>query len=128
MIKYNVWFKNFRIGELYINDEGQYKYVVDMCAVEQAEKDDMILADAKTNQDWSDPIPFFETRIANCKRFGVEDKISYPNSEYYFIKDNGDNWIMSTELCENTALFLFTMLEIQNLDNTSYTNLPLFIY
>ncbi len=37
------------------------------------------------------PIPFFESRIANCKKFGEENEIRYPNSEYYFIKDNHYN-------------------------------------
>lgn len=88
MVKYDVWFKNFCIGKLYINEQGQYKYVVHMDAVEKAEKDDTIFADAKTDRDWGEPIAFFDSRIENCKRFGQEDKISYPNSEYYFIKDN----------------------------------------
>jgi hypothetical protein len=91
MIKYDVWFKNFRVGELFINEAGQHKYVVDMEAVEMAEKDDTIFVDAKTNRDWSEPIPFFESRIANCKKFGEENEIRYPNSEYYFIKDNHYN-------------------------------------
>ncbi|MBR6641629.1 MAG: hypothetical protein IKL08_05510 [Clostridia bacterium] len=56
-----------------------------------AEKDDTLFADAKTNRDWCDPIPFFESRIANCKKFGEENEIRYPNSEYYFIKDNHYN-------------------------------------
>ena len=88
MIKYDVWFKNFCICKLFINEAGQYKYVVFMDAVEKAEEADVIFADAKTERDWGEPIPFFDSRIENCKRFGQEEKVCYPNSEYYFIKDN----------------------------------------
>lgn len=88
MIKYNIWFKKLCIGKLYINEAGQYKYVPDENAIKEAEKSDTIFADAKTERDWGEPINFFDSRIKNCKRFGQEDKVSYPNSDYYFILDN----------------------------------------
>lgn len=88
MIKYDIWFKNFCIGKLYINEAGQYKYVVYQDAVDKVEKAYTILADAKTDRDWGEPIAFFDSRIENCKRFGKEDEVGYPNSDYYFIKDN----------------------------------------
>lgn len=88
MIKYDICFKKLTIGKLFINEQGQYKYVVNADAVAEAEKEDTIFAVVKNNRDWGDPIPFFNERIGNCKKFGQEDKVAYPNSDYYFIKDN----------------------------------------
>lgn len=88
MVKYNVWFKNFCIGKLYINEQGQHKYVVYMDAVEKAERDFEIFVDAKTDRDWGEPIHFFNIRIENCKRFGQVERVEYPNSEYCFIRED----------------------------------------
>ena len=88
MIKYNVYFKDVCIGRLCINTEGQYKYVADRAAISQVEETEAVFVDAKQDRDWGDPIPFFDSRIENCKRFGKVDKVAYPNSNYYFIKDN----------------------------------------
>ncbi len=88
MIKYDIYFKEYCIGKLFINEAGQYKYVANNEAINEAEKEDAIFADVKTDRDWGEPIAFFETRINNCKRFGMVERIEYPNSEYYFIKDN----------------------------------------
>lgn len=90
MIKYNVFYKESRIGKLYINEEGQYKYVADEEAIKVVEATEKvcIYADARNSREWGGPIAFFDSRIENCKRFGETDTIKYPNSEYCFIKDN----------------------------------------
>ncbi len=90
MIKYIIYYKEHSIGELYINKDSQYKYVADEKKIEEVEKteDVCIYADAKKSRDWGEPIAFFDSRIENCKRFGMVDKVKYPNSDYYFIKDN----------------------------------------
>lgn len=90
VIKYNVYYKDVRIGRLYINEEGQYKYVTEAEGIEKIEKaeDIRIIADARNNRDWGAPIAFFDNRIENCKKFGETEKVKYPNSEYCFIKDN----------------------------------------
>lgn len=90
MIKYNVFYKENRIGKLYIDEKGQYKYVADDAAIAETEESEnvYIYADAKNSRDWGEPIAFFDSRIENCKRFGETDTVKYPNSDYYFIKDN----------------------------------------
>lgn len=90
MIKYDVFYKESRIGKLYINEDGQYKYVADEEAIKEVEKEAnvCIYADARNSRDWGEPIAFFDSRIENCKRFGETDVIKYPNSDYYFIKNN----------------------------------------
>ena len=91
MIKYDVYYKDIKIGRIYINEEGKYKYVTVKSAIDQIEKTDKIYIDAKTDRDFGEPIVFFDSRIANCKKFGQEDKVQYPNSDYYFIKDNSSD-------------------------------------
>lgn len=90
MIKYKVYYKDQCIGRLYINEDDQYKYVADEKKIEEVEKNQnvCIYADARNTRDWGEPIAFFDNRIENCKRFGMVDKVKYPNSDYYFIKDN----------------------------------------
>jgi len=93
MLKYTVYYKSQSIGRLYINDQGQYKYVADEKSIEEVEKKEniCIYADARRSRDWGEAIAFFDNRIANCKRFGMEDTVKYPNSDYYFVKDNSGN-------------------------------------
>ena len=92
MIKYNVYYKETRIGILYIDEaeENSYCYVADKKAIEDVEKKEnvLIIADARSDRRFGEPIPFFESRIENCKRFGFEDVVKYPNSDYYFVRDN----------------------------------------
>ena len=92
IIKYNVFYKETRIGKLYINEEGQYKYTADQVAIKEVEDAEnvCIYADARNSRDWGGPIAFFDSRIENCKRFGEVDTVKYPNSDYCFIKDNHD--------------------------------------
>ena len=78
MIKYNVWFKDICIGSLHINEEGQHKYVVNSAAVEEAEKSHTLVAEAKTERDWGEPIEFFDTCV----------NATNPEGDYYFTKDN----------------------------------------
>ena len=90
MVKYNVFYREYHIGNLYINEDNQYKYVVDEKNIEEAENKEnvCIVADVRKTRDWGEPIAFFDNRIENCKRFGQVDMVKYPNSDYYFIKDN----------------------------------------
>ena len=90
MIKYNVFYKEKCIGKLYINEEGQYKYVAYEEAIKDVETNEnvFIYADARISRDWGMPIAFFDSRIENCKRFGETNTVKYPNSNYCFIKDN----------------------------------------
>lgn len=92
MVKYDVWFKHFCVGKLYVNEEGQHKYVVDIDAVEKAEKDDEVLFEAKTDRDWGNPIRFFEFLVGNAE--GHKECASHREgscpicAEYYLIKNN----------------------------------------
>lgn len=90
MIKYDVYYGETHIGRLYINEEGQYKYVADMDGIKKAEEkeDIVIIADARNDRDWGTPIAFFDNRIETCKKIGETETVRYPNSEYCFIKDN----------------------------------------
>lgn len=88
MIKYNIYYKDKKIGNLYINEKGEYKYVTLKEVIQEIEKTDKIFIAAKTDRDFGEPIVFFDSRIKNCQKFGQENRVQYPNSEYYFIKDN----------------------------------------
>lgn len=90
MIKYNVYYKNTRIGILYIDSLGRYKYLADSRAINAVEKEEnvCIITDAKTDYPFGEPIAFFDSRIKTSERAGEKDFIKYSNSEYYFIKDN----------------------------------------
>lgn len=90
MIKYIVCYKDKIIGKLYINEQGQYKYIANENNIEVVEKEEnvCIYIDAKKSRDWGEPIAFFDARIENCKRFGMVNTVTYPNSDYNFIKDN----------------------------------------
>ena len=90
MVTYKVYYKKTSIGILCISDEGKHKYISNKENIEKIEKtsDICIIPDAKKDRDWGEPIMFFENRITNCKRFGIEDIVKYPNSEYYLKKEN----------------------------------------
>lgn len=90
MIKYNVYFKETRIGILLVDmtQENSYSYKADQKAIERLEKEgNCIIPDAKKDQ-IGKPIPFFENRINDCRKFGNDSVVKYPNSDYCFIKDN----------------------------------------
>lgn len=90
MIKYNVYFKETRIGMLYVDmtQENNYSYETDERAIEKLEKEGHVLIPDVKQSKKQGTIPFFENRINDCKKFGNDTVIKYPNSDYYFVKDN----------------------------------------
>ena len=91
MRKYNVFYKGIRIGILYIdpNEHNSYCYVADGEKIKEVEEkeDVVIIPDCKTDRPFGPPIPFFERRISNCRKFGEFFTIKYPNSEYVFVRE-----------------------------------------
>lgn len=92
MVKYNVWFKHFCVGKLYINEKEQYKYVTNIDTVEKAEMTERVLTEVKTDREWGGPISFFEFLFGDVNENNESYNSSYERDqicdEYYLIKDN----------------------------------------
>lgn len=84
---YKVYYDDTCIGKLCIDENNQYKYVTDKAAIESLEKETKLIADVKTDK-VGEPISFFKVRIETCNRYyGKSEKIAFPNSKYYLIKE-----------------------------------------
>ena len=73
MKEYNIFWKKFLIGNLYINDKNMYKLIYNKDNVEKAKKDGMasyLLPEEAP--EYGDPIPFFKDRLnKNIKNLKV---------------------------------------------------------
>lgn len=85
-MKYEIYYKKIVIGVLEINDVGQHKYTPDCDGVEKAKKEVSIHHALTEKKDWGEPIPYFENRINNAKRFSQEDVIGYHSDQIRMIK------------------------------------------
>lgn len=75
MLKYVILCKNIKIGILEINDNGQHKYTPDTSGIDAIKNEVPLLNDLLHETDWRSPIPFFENRIEDAKRFSKEKDI-----------------------------------------------------
>lgn len=90
MIVYEFYCKEILLGHLYIRD-GQHRYIPIAENVEQVKREyplDMVMI---RGCEWRKPIPFFQERIENATRFGMEKCIRY-----------------------HTDLFMMRMVEVPN--------------
>lgn len=70
--KYVVKYKNKKIGELTVK-EGVYVYIPDTEKIASLEKTGEKILNLLKEEKTEKTIPFFESRIRNCKRFGVDE-------------------------------------------------------
>lgn len=76
MIQYAVFYKDILLGHLYIRD-GQHSYVPHDVHVQQVQREVPLPWEMIRGRDWGKPIPFFQERIENAARFGMETCIRY---------------------------------------------------
>lgn len=87
MTSYKIFYENIQIGVLQINEKGQHKYLPDKKGTEKVMDNISIFHDLLIESDWRDPIPFFENRIRDAKKFSKEDYISNQTDPFKFVKD-----------------------------------------
>ena len=85
MKKYEIFYKEILIGMLEIRDDGKHKYTPNMKGVEIAKTQVSLIHEMLEASDWRDPIPFFQNRIDNAKRFSTENNISYHTDSFRMI-------------------------------------------
>ena len=83
-MKYNIFYKDVKIGVLEINDEGKHKYTPDDNGVETIKDDVSLFLLEKT--EWTDPIPFFQNRINDAKKFSHEEDIRSHSAFFRMVK------------------------------------------
>ena len=76
MKKYEIFYEDTKIGVLEINDKNQHKYTPDSNGIEKVREEISIFYEMLIKSDWREPIPFFENRIKDAKRFSQEKMIS----------------------------------------------------
>ena len=76
MIQYEVFCEDILLGRLEIR-EGQHRYVPCAENVEQVQRRVPLPWEMVRGRDWGKPIPFFQERIENARRFGTEKRIRY---------------------------------------------------
>lgn len=84
MLNYKVYYGEICIGQLFINEKGEYKYITDRDAIERVEKEVELLYDVKVDKDYGEPIDFFKVRIdtVNGISGNIASRVIYPNSKY----------------------------------------------
>ena len=80
MKTYKVYWKNFFIGTLHVNNK-QHQYIPNFEVIKELEGVAPLVAQTTKPYDWGEEIPFFASRIANCERFG-EDDYTYHTDHY----------------------------------------------
>ena len=75
MIEYIILCKNVKIGILQINDRNEYKYIPDENGINII-KDEISLFSFMLNEtNFDKPIPYFQNKINDAKKFSTEDDI-----------------------------------------------------
>lgn len=87
MIKYEILYKQTKIGVLEVNEQGQHKYTPDLNGIENVKNEVSLSHYMLEKTDWKAPIPFFKNRIENAKRF-PKVKIGYHTDNFRMIKLN----------------------------------------
>lgn len=77
MRKFELYFKNYLIGNIEMNDNS-FQYVPNKEVIEEI-NDDLLLVFLKEKIDYLHP--FFESRIKNMDKFNMKE-LKYPNSSY----------------------------------------------
>lgn len=77
MRKFELYFKNYLIGSIEMNDNS-FLYIPNKEVIEEI-NDDLLLVFLKEEIDYLHP--FFESRIENMDKFNMKE-LKYPNSSY----------------------------------------------
>ena len=85
MVVYEIYYKDILLGHLYIRD-GQHRYIPIVETIEVAVRCRAFLfREVIQDYQWGKPIPFFQQRIENAKRFGMEKNI-YRHTDNYVMR------------------------------------------
>ena len=76
MVIYEFYCDDILLGHLYIRD-GQHCYVQIEETVDQVQRTYPLPVEVIRGYEWGKPIPFFQERIENATRFGMEKCIRY---------------------------------------------------
>lgn len=87
-MKYNIFYKDTKIGVLEINEIGQHRYTPDDTGIKEFKESLSIFYELLVPTDWREPIPFFENRIRDAKRFSQENDISNQTDLFRMVKIN----------------------------------------
>lgn len=74
MIKYRVFYNDIEMGMLAINDKGQHKFMPIEEPLSRI-KDNKLFYELYEKTEWREPIPVFENRIKDARRFQQEKDI-----------------------------------------------------
>ena len=85
-MKYAVFYQDTKIGILEINEKGQHKYTPDVVGTEAVKDRIAIFYEMLNKTEWRDPIPFFENRIRDAKKFSSDDVISKQTDSFKMVK------------------------------------------
>lgn len=86
--KYVVKYKDEKIGELTVK-EGMYVYIPDIEKIASLENDGEKILNLLKEERTAKTIPFFESRIRNCKRFGAQE-MGY-HTDFYSLALTSEN-------------------------------------
>lgn len=89
MERYEVFYKDELIGMLSVNSAGRYCYEPIPDGVEAVKDSACLLRVMIDGSDgFGEPIPFFQNRLMNMKRFGLH-QVNY-QTDYYLIREITD--------------------------------------
>lgn len=77
---YNVFWEDILIGTLSVNNN-QHRYIPNIEGIKKLNGKAPLVASVTKAYDWGEKIPFFDSRIINCERFGTED-YTYQTDHY----------------------------------------------
>lgn len=87
-MKYKVFYLETKIGVLEINEKNKYKYTPDVEGTQKVKKNIEIFYEMLVASDWRDPIPFFQNRINDAKRFSQEKDIKNQTDPFRMIRED----------------------------------------
>lgn len=85
-MKYSVFYKDTKIGTLYINEKEEYKYVPELEVVEKIKKE-VSLIHEMCEKTHCNEIPFFKNRIEDAKKAGKTDVITRQTDFFVMVKE-----------------------------------------
>ena len=74
MVIYKVYYEGQKIGTLEV-ENGKHRYTPDEEGVLIKKNELSVFPELFNKTEWREPIPLFQNRIDDAKRFGIEDEI-----------------------------------------------------
>lgn len=87
MEKYTVFYNTVKIGKLEINEKGEHKYTPDIVGTKTVKPSIQIFHELLEKSDWREPIPLFESRIQDAKKFSQENDISNQTDDFRLVRE-----------------------------------------